>query len=160
MSDEALGDKPTGDREIESQMSASSSENLAELEKRRNTVRLTTVFGGRISQYGRAYACTISDISVGGAKVKLKDPKDFKALVKDQSVQLVFERLSDYKALNGVIAWQKPSEFVVGLTFTDPELRRRVVMKRLMPNRWRIANEHARRSDTEGAASEDYDEAT
>lgn len=160
MSDEALSDKPTGDRGGESHLSAPSSENLAELEKRRNTVRLTTVFGGRISQYGRAYACTISDISVGGAKVKLKDPKDFKVLVKDQSVQLVFERLSDYKALNGMIAWQKTDEFVVGLTFTDPELRRRVVIKRLMPNRWRIANEHAQRPGVEGAASEDLDEAT
>lgn len=151
-----MSDEPV----TESNLSGPSPENLAELEKRRTAVRLTTVFGGRISQYGKAYGCTIFDMSVGGAKIKLKDPKDFKALVKDQSVQLVFERLSDYKALNGAIAWQKPNEFVVGLTFTDPELRRRVVIKRLMPNRWRIANEHAKRSDTEGGPSEDYDEAT
>ncbi|HEY9079916.1 PilZ domain-containing protein [Magnetovibrio sp.] len=130
-------------------------EDLAELAKRRQSVRLTTVYGGRISQFGKAYPCTISDISVGGAKVKLKDPRDFGVLVKDQSVQLVFDRLSDYKALNGELAWMRPSEFVVGMTFSDPELRRRMVLKRLMPNRWRIANEHAARHDTEGVPSED-----
>jgi len=131
------------------------SEDLAELARRRKTVRLTTVYGGRISQFGKAYACTVSDVSVGGAKVKMKDPQDFNVLVKDQSVQLVFERLTDYKALNGELAWTKPNEHVVGLTFTDPELRRRMVLKRLMPNRWRIANEHAARQDTEGQPSED-----
>lgn len=115
----------------------------ADFASRRQNVRLTTVFGGRISQYGKAYACTISDVSAGGAKVKLKDPHDFSKLIKDQTAQLVFERLSDYKALNGDIAWVKPDEFVVGLSFTDPELRRRVVLKRLMPNRWRIAHEQA-----------------
>jgi len=130
---------------------------VAEVDGRRQTVRLTTVYGGRISQYGKAYACTISDVSVGGAKVKVKDPKDFALLVKNQTVQLVFERLSDYKALNGEIAWMKSAECVVGLTFSDPELRRRVVLKRLMPNRWRIANEHAGRQDTESVPCEDRD---
>jgi len=125
---------------------------LAELEKRRSAVRLSTVFGGRISQFGRAYPCTVSDVSVGGAKIKLKDPDHFSVLVKDQPVQLVFERLSDYKALNGDLAWVKPAEFVVGLTFSDPPLRRRMVLKRLMPNRWRIANEHAALPQTEGLA--------
>jgi len=133
----------------------SEAENLEELTKRRQAVRLTTVYGGRISQFGKAYACTVSDISVGGAKVKLKDPRDFGVLVKDQTVQLVFERLTDYKALNGELAWMKPNEFVVGMTFTDPELRRRMILKRLMPNRWRIANEHAARADTEGTPSEE-----
>ena len=132
-------------------------DDLAELSKRRQAVRLTTVYGGRISQFGKAYACTVSDISVGGAKVKLKDPRDFGVLVKDQSVQLVFERLTDYKALSGDLAWMKPNEFVVGLTFTDPELRRRMVLKRLMPNRWRIANEHAERGNTEGEPSEEME---
>ena len=132
-------------------------ENLVELAKRRQAVRLTTVYGGRISQFGKAYACTVSDISVGGARIKLKDPRDFGVLVKDQSVQLVFERLTDYKALNGELAWTKPNEFVVGLTFTDPELRRRMVLKRLMPNRWRIANEHAARADTEGEPAEEIE---
>lgn len=153
MSDEVK----SGEMTAEPNPSVSSGEDLAELAKRRGAVRLTTVFGGRISQYGKAYGCTVFDISVGGAKVKFKNPRDFDALVKDQSVQLVFERLSDYKALNGEIAWQKPTEFIIGLTFTDPELRRRVVIKRLMPNRWRIANEHARRVDTEGQPSDDSD---
>jgi len=132
-------------------------EDLAALAKRRQAVRLTTVYGGRISQYGKAYACTISDVSVGGAKVKVKDPKDFNVLIKDQAVQLVFERLTDYKALNGEIAWLKPAEQVVGLTFSDPELRRRVVLKRLMPNRWRIATEHAERQDSEATPSEELE---
>jgi len=136
---------------------ASPEQDLAELTSRRQAVRLTTVYGGRISQFGKAYACTVSDISVGGAKVKMKDPRDFGVLVKDQTVQLVFERLTDYKALNGELAWMKPNEFVVGLTFTDPELRRRMVLKRLMPNRWRIANEHAARADVEGEASEEIE---
>jgi len=136
---------------------ASPEQHLTELTSRRQAVRLTTVYGGRISQFGKAYACTVSDISVGGAKVKLKDPRDFGVLVKGQTVQLVFERLSDYKALNGELAWMKPNEFVVGLTFTDPELRRRMVLKRLMPNRWRIANEHAARPDVEGEASEEVE---
>jgi len=135
----------------------SDAENLAELASRRQAVRLTTVYGGRISQFGKAYACTVSDISVGGAKVKMKDPHDFGVLVKDQTVQLVFERLTDYKALNGELAWMKADEFVVGLTFTDPELRRRMVLKRLMPNRWRIANEHAARADAEGKEAEEIE---
>lgn len=128
-----------------------------DLVKRRQNVRLTTVYGGRISQFGKAYPCTVSDVSAGGAKIKIKDPQHYKALLHDQPVQLVFERLSDYKALNGEIAWAKPGEFVVGVTFSDPELRRRVVLKRLMPNRWRIANEHAARDDTEGEPSEVID---
>lgn len=132
----------------------SEADQLAEATSRRQAVRLTTVYGGRISQYGKAYACIISDVSVGGAKVKIKDAKDFALLVKNQTVQLVFERLSDYKVLNGEIAWMKPAECVVGLTFSDPELRRRVVLKLLMPNRWRIANEHAGREDVEDALGE------
>lgn len=107
---------------------------------RRQAVRLTTVYGGRVCQYGKAYACVVSDVSLGGAKVRLKDPHDYDRLTRSGEVQLVFERLSDYKSLNGTIAWVKPNEFVVGVSFTDPELRRRVVIKRLMPNRWRVAN--------------------
>lgn len=110
-------------------------------ESRRQAVRLTTVYGGRICQYGRAYPCIISDVSEGGAKVRLKDPHDFDKIKKSGAIQLIFERLSDYKALNTEVAWLKPDEFTVGLRFIDPQLRRRVVMKRLMPNLWRIANE-------------------
>ena len=128
-----------------------------ELAKRRQNVRLTTVYGGRISQFGKAYPCTVSDVSAGGAKIKIKDPQHYNVLLHDQPVQLVFERLSDYKALNGDIAWAQPGEHIVGMTFSDPELRRRVVLKRLMPNRWRIANEHAARDDTEGEPSEALD---
>jgi len=125
-----------------------------ELAKRRAAIRLSTVFSGRISQFGKAYECKVSDVSAGGAKVKLKDPRDFSKLLKENQVQLVFERLTDYKALNGEIAWVKPDEYVVGLSFTDPELRRRVVLKRLMPNRWRIANEQAAREAAKGAGEE------
>lgn len=107
----------------------------------RNNVRLTTIFAGRICQYGRAFECIVSDVSVGGAKVKLKNPKDFQKFTTSTPVQLTFERLSDYKALNAEIAWLKPQEDVVGLEFSDPELRRRIVMKKLMPNRWRIAHQ-------------------
>ncbi|MBF0250021.1 MAG: PilZ domain-containing protein [Alphaproteobacteria bacterium] len=120
-----------------------------ELVKRRAAVRLTTVYGGRVIQFGKAYPCVVSDVSAGGAKVRLKDPRDFSKLTKSQPVELVFERLSDYKSLGAEIAWTKPDEDVVGLTFTDPELRRRVVIKKLMPNRWRIATEHVQ-AEAEG----------
>ncbi|MBL4615594.1 MAG: PilZ domain-containing protein [Magnetovibrio sp.] len=128
--------------------------NVGDLTKRRNAVRLTTVYSGRLSQFGKAYPCVVSDVSAGGAKIKLKSPSDFAVLVKDQQVQLVFERLSDYKALNGEIAWLKTDDHAVGVTFTDPELRRRVVLKRLMPNRWRIANEQVLRETTNTPASD------
>jgi len=111
------------------------------VELQRSNVRLTTVYGGRICQYGRAYECIVSDVSMGGAKVRLKNPADFEKIAASGDAQLIFERLSDYKSLNAVVAWRKPDEHVVGLEFTDPELRRRIVIKRLMPNRWRIANE-------------------
>lgn len=121
-------------------------------ESRRQAVRLTTVYGGRVCQYGRAYACIISDVSEGGAKVRLKDPHDFDKIKKTGEIQLIFERLSDYKALNTEVAWLKPDEFTVGLRFIDPQLRRRVVMKRLMPNRWRIANESGDEEEQGGGA--------
>lgn len=107
---------------------------------RRQAMRLTTVYGGRICQFGKAYACIISDVSAGGVKVRLKDPDDFARITHTGEIQLIFERLSDYKALNTVVAWTKPNEHTVGLRFIDPELRRRLVLKRLMPNRWRLAN--------------------
>lgn len=107
----------------------------------RSNVRLTTIFAGRICQYGHAFECIISDLSMGGAKVKLKNPKDFLKFTTSTPVQLTFERLTDYKALNAEVAWLRPKEDVVGLEFSDPELRRRIVMKKLMPNRWRIANQ-------------------
>jgi len=123
-----------------------------EADPNRNSVRLTTVFGGRICQYGKAYECIISDVSIGGAKVKIKDPMAFKTFVTSTPAQLIFERLSDYKALNADVAWLKPDEYVVGLQFSDPELRRRIVIKKLMPNRWRIANEEndPKQSEAEG----------
>lgn len=120
-----------------------SDEEDSNVSKRRQAVRLSTVYGGRITQFGKAYPCTISDVSAGGAKVKLKDAADFAKLLPEQPAHLVFERLTDYKSLGGDIAWFRPNELAIGLTFTDPELRRRVVLKRLMPNRWRVANEQA-----------------
>jgi len=119
---------------------------------RREAVRLTTVYGGRVCQFGKAYACIISDVSAGGAKVRLKDPNDYARITKSGEVQLIFERLSDYKALNTVVAWEKPGEHTLGLRFTDPELRRRVVIKRLMPNRWRLANDQNQK-DTSASES-------
>ena len=83
---------------------ASPEQHLTELTSRRQAVRLTTVYGGRISQFGKAYACTVSDISVGGAKVKLKDPRASGVLVKGKHAQLVFGGLSEYKSLNGELA--------------------------------------------------------
>ena len=124
---------------------------------RRTAVRLSTVFSGRLSQFGKAYPCVVSDVSAGGAKIKIKDPNHYAALSLKQPVQLVFERLSDYKALSGEIAWAKPDEWVVGLTFTDPELRRRIVLKKLMPNRWRIANEQVASDTTNPPAQEPSD---
>jgi len=112
-----------------------------EKEKGRHDVRLTTVYGGRMCQFGKAYECIVSDLSIGGAKVRLKNPLDYDKITTSGEVQLIFERLSDYKALNAEVAWRKPEKCVVGLTFTDSQLRCRVVIKRLMPNRWRIANE-------------------
>ncbi|HEY9163817.1 MAG TPA: PilZ domain-containing protein [Magnetovibrio sp.] len=116
---------------------------------RRQATRLTTVYGGRICQFGKAYPCIISDVSAGGVKVRLKEPGDFARITKTGEVQLIFERLTDYKALNSVVAWVKPDEHTVGLRFTDPELRRRLVMKRLMPNRWRLANAQHEAENTE-----------
>lgn len=108
---------------------------------RRQAVRLTTVFGGRVCQYGKAYACVVSDVSAGGAKVRMKNPHDYPKITRSGEIQLVFERLSDYKALNAEVAWLKPNEHTIGLRFLDPELRRRVVIKRLMPNRWKLASQ-------------------
>lgn len=124
---------------------------------RRQAVRLTTVYGGRICQYGKAYACVISDVSAGGAKVRLKDPHDYPKITKSGEVQLVFERLSDYKALNTEVAWQKPGEHTIGLRFTDPELRRRVVIKRLMPNRWKHVTQQNDGENGEPVAGEGED---
>lgn len=123
-------------------------------DSRRRAVRLTTVYGGRVCQHGKAYPCIISDVSVGGAKVRLKNPHDYAKITRAGDVQLVFERLSDYKALNSEVAWQKAGEHTIGLRFLDPELRRRIVIKRLMPNRWKVANEQAHPQER----SEDTDE--
>ncbi len=114
---------------------------------RRQGVRLSTVYGGRVCQFGKGYACVVSDISEGGAQVHLKSAEDFKRLTKNGTIQLIFERLSDYKALNATIAWVRPQERLVGLRFTDPPLRCRLVMKRLMPNRWRVAHEQVKREE-------------
>lgn len=114
---------------------------------RRDAVRLTTVYGGRICQHGKAYACIISDVSAGGAKVRLKDPNDYRRITRSGDVQLIFERLSDYNALNTVVAWEKPDEHAIGLRFIDSELRCRMVIKRLMPNRWRMAQAQADAAD-------------
>lgn len=123
--------------------------------KRREAVRLSTVFGGRVCQFGKAYACIISDVSAGGAKVRLKDPHDFRHITQSGEAQLIFERLSDYKALNTVVAWLKPAEHTIGLRFVDPELRRRIVIKRLMPTRWRLANDMIdQQSQDDASASE------
>ncbi len=119
---------------------------------RRHDVRLSTVFGGRVCQFGKGYACVVSDVSEGGAQVHMKSDSDFNRLTHSGPIQLIFERLSDYKALNAVVAWVRAEEALIGLRFTDPPLRCRLVMKRLMPNRWRLVNERASVStDFDGA---------
>lgn len=121
----------------------------ADFVSRRQATRLSTVYGGRICQHGKAYACVISDLSEGGAKVRLKDAYDFGRMTRTGEVQLIFERLSEYRALNGVVAWLRPEEQVVGVSFTDPNLRRRVVIKRLMPNRWNVMRDRNAAEDAD-----------
>lgn len=135
----------------ESRSASAEAERAAEA--RRRAVRLTTVYGGRVCQYGKAFPCVVSDVSAGGAKVRLKKPEDFNRIKQSGEVQLIFERLSDYKALNTVVAWKRPDEHILGLRFIDPELRRRVVIKRLMPNRWKIANQYDTDAPGEADAS-------
>lgn len=113
---------------------------------RRHDVRLSTVFGGRVCQFGKGYACIVSDVSEGGAQVHMKTDSDFRRLTQSGPIQLIFERLSDYKALNAVVVWVRAEEALLGLRFTDPPLRCRLVIKRLMPNRWRLVNKRANAS--------------
>lgn len=145
---------------VDAEVDADIDADMDDATSRREAVRLSTVFGGRVCQHGKAYACTISDVSLGGAKVRLKDPSDYLRITQEGEVQLIFERLSDYKALNTVVAWVRPGEHTLGLRFIDPELRRRVVIKRLMPTRWRVANEGpgGEPGDAPGGAPEDAPE--
>ncbi|MCK5444624.1 MAG: PilZ domain-containing protein [Rhodospirillaceae bacterium] len=108
----------------------------SEANSRRGAVRVTTVYGGRVCQSGHAFGCVISDVSLSGAKLRLKDTNDRRNILSDQPVQLIFDRLGEYKALEGNIAWLKGDEFTMGIEFTNSEKIRNRVMARLMPNRW------------------------
>ncbi|MCK5167995.1 MAG: PilZ domain-containing protein, partial [Rhodospirillaceae bacterium] len=65
----------------------------ADEQLRRGAVRLTTVYGGRVCQAGKAYSCVISDVSETGAKLRLKDSANKTFIVSDLPVQLIFDRL-------------------------------------------------------------------
>ncbi len=114
---------------------------------RRNSVRLTTVYGARVCQSGRAFGCVVSDVSVSGAKVKLKEPNDRRSIVDNQSVQLIFDRLGEYKALNGTIAWLSNETHILGVSFSDDEKIRNRVISKLMPNRWNLVHNREKEAD-------------
>lgn len=65
----------------------------SEANARRGAVRVSTVYGGRVCQAGHAFACVISDVSLSGAKLRLKDTNDRRNILSDQPVQLIFDRL-------------------------------------------------------------------
>ncbi len=106
--------------------------------RRRGAVRLTTVYGGRACQAGKAYACVISDVSETGAKLRLKDSANKIFIVPDLPVQLIFDRLGEYKSLNGNMMWLKGEEATMGIRFSDIEKKRHRVISALMPNRWNL----------------------
>ena len=110
---------------------------------RRGAVRITTVYGGRVCQAGKAYTCVISDVSESGAKLRLKNPDDKVAIVQDLQVQLIFDRLGEYKSLNGDLAWIKGEESTMGIKFSDIEKKRHRVISALMPNRWNLVKNTA-----------------
>lgn len=105
---------------------------------RRSAVRLSTVYGGRVCQGGRAYPCVISDVSESGAKIRLKDASEKRAIIPDLPVQLIFDRLGEYKSLNGNLAWFGGEDPAMGIQFSDMEKRRHRVISTLMPNRWNL----------------------
>lgn len=97
-------------------------------------VRLSTVFKGAITQFGRTYDCKITDVSEFGAKAHVDH-----VFVKDQPVNLVFERLGPYRAMASTVAWQGSGS--VGLHFTCSEATRHAALATLMPMRWQQVHE-------------------
>ena len=110
---------------------------------RRGAVRLMTVYGGRVCQAGKAYPCVISDVSETGAKLRLKDAESRTLIVPDLPVQLIFDRLGEYKSLNGDMMWLKGEEATMGVKFSDIEKKRHRVISALMPNRWNLVQNSA-----------------
>ncbi|MCK4938926.1 MAG: PilZ domain-containing protein [Rhodospirillaceae bacterium] len=117
---------------------------------RRGAVRLTTVYGGRVCQAGKAYPCVISDVSETGAKLRIKDPENKSSIVPDHPVQLIFNRLGEYKSLNGSMMWLKDEEATMGIKFSDIEKKRHRVISALMPNRWNLVQNNASAEDKNG----------
>lgn len=111
-------------------------EKETEMNSRRGAVRITTVYGGRVCQSGHAFGCVISDVSASGARLRLKETQDRRNILSDQPVQLIFDRLGEYKALEGEIAWVKGEDAVMGIHFSNPEKVCHRVISRLMPTRW------------------------
>ncbi|MDH5189309.1 MAG: PilZ domain-containing protein [Rhodospirillaceae bacterium] len=124
-------------------------ENTIAQNSRRHAVRISTVYGGRISQAGKAYKCVISDISETGAKLRLKEISDKTLIVKDLGVQLIFDRLGEYKSLNGDLIWIKGEEATMGIKFSDIEKKRHSVIAALMPNRWNLVQNSAPNKENE-----------
>jgi len=114
---------------------------------RRGAVRMSTVYGGRICQAGKAYGCVISDVSETGAKLRLKENSEKGQIIDDLEVQLIFDRLGEYKSLNGDLAWIKGEEATMGIKFSDIEKKRHRVISALMPNRWNLVQNNSTKKD-------------
>ena len=114
---------------------------------RRGAVRITTVYGGRVCQAGKAYSCVISDVSETGAKLRLKDAGEKSQIIGDLEVQLIFDRLGEYKSLNGDLAWIKGEEATMGIKFSDIEKKRHRVISALMPSRWNLVQNNSTKKE-------------
>ena len=110
---------------------------------RRGAVRLTTVYGGRVCQSGKAYPCVISDVSETGVRLRLKDIENKSSIISDYPVQLIFDRLGEYKSLNGDMVWLGGEDATMGIKFSDIEKKRHRVISALMPNRWNLVQNSA-----------------
>jgi hypothetical protein len=95
----------------------------------RESTRYRTIFGGRIFQDGKMRKCTIHDVSVHGARVKVPD-----GLAKSPRVRLSFDKLETTLPLKGEIIWVAGQNF--GIRFTDDVGRLDDMMGKLLPSRW------------------------
>ena len=93
-----------------------------------------------MSQLGRVFPCVISDVSESGARVRLKDPDDLAKMDREEAVQIIFDRLGEYKSLRATVAWGNQSGATLGLSFIDDVKVRHMVISKLMPNRWQLIN--------------------
>lgn len=95
---------------------------------RRGAPRLSSVYRGKLAQRGKVFPCTVTDLSLSGARVKLDCRIDA-----DAPLRLMFDRLGAYWALNVHVAWTVPGQ--LGVRFLDGEETRRATLQRLMPAR-------------------------